>query len=55
MGYLEDKLKNSQFETLPHIVIGCPAKGISLPNVVGATTNVPVRSSAPFTIEEEPV
>ena len=52
MGYLEDKLKNSQFETLPHIVIGCPAKGISLPNVVGATTNVAVRSSGPFTIEE---
>ncbi len=52
MGYLEEKLKNSQFEMLPHIVIGCPAKGILFPNVEGATINVPVRSSGPFTIEE---
>lgn len=52
MGYLEEKLKHSQFEVLPHIVIGCPAKGVLLPNVVGTTINVPVRSSGPFTIEE---
>lgn len=51
MGYLEEKLKTAKFETLPHIVIGCPSKGILFPNVEGATINVPVRSSGPFTIE----
>ena len=52
MGYLEEKLKTAKFETLPHIVIGCPSKGILFLNVEGATINVPVRSSEPFTIEE---
>ena len=52
MGYLEEKLKMAKLEILPHIVIGCPTKGILFPNVVGTTINVPVRSSGPFTIEE---
>ena len=52
MGFLEEKLKMAKLEILPHIVIGCPTKGILFPNVVGTTINVPVRSSGPFTIEE---
>lgn len=53
MGYLEEKLRNSQFEILPHIVIGCPNKGIFLDNVEGASENVLIRSSGPFTIKKE--
>ena len=52
MGYLENKLKKAHFETLPHIVIGCPTEGILFGNVVGTSLNVIVRSSGPFTIEE---
>lgn len=50
MGYLEEKLKNAQLETLPYIVIGCPTEGITLDHT-GTTVSIDVRSSGPFTIE----
>lgn len=50
MGYLEDKLKSTQFETLGHLVIDCPSEGITL-DCSGSPVVVKIRSSGPFTIE----
>lgn len=50
MGYFENKLKNTKFETLPHLVIGSPTAGITLNNEESAI-NIPVRSSGSFTVE----
>lgn len=50
MGYLEWRLKNSSFTTLPHIVVGCPSEGIIL-DQYGTPISIIVRSSEPFKIE----
>ncbi len=50
MGYLEEKLKNTCFETLPYLVIGCPTAGIAL-DQNGNPVNVEIRSSDSFIIE----
>ena len=50
MGYLEERLNMAQFETLPHIVVGCPTEGITL-DWTGLPICIEVRSSGPFTIK----
>ena len=40
----------AQFETLPHIVVGCPTEGITL-DWTGLPICIEVRSSGPFTIK----
>lgn len=50
MGYLEKKLKNSPFEILPHIMVGCPNEGITL-DWTGSPICCEVRASDNFTIE----
>lgn len=50
MGYLEKKLKSSQFETLYHIVIDCPDKGIVL-DPDGNSVEIKIRTNGPFTVE----
>lgn len=50
MGYLEEKLRESSFEVLPHICVECPAEGIVLDHN-GNIKNVRIRSSSKFTIE----
>lgn len=50
MGYLEEKLKMAKFETLPHIIIGCPAEGITL-DCTGSPKSCNIRSSDSFIIK----
>ena len=50
MGYLEERLNMAQFETLPHIVVGCPTEGITL-DWTGLPICLEVRSSGQFTIK----
>ena len=50
MGYLEENLKNSPFEILPHIMVGCPNEGITL-DWTGSPICCEVRASDNFTIE----
>jgi hypothetical protein len=50
MGYLEERLRNSQFETLDYLVIDCPNEGIKLDSS-GSPKEIKVRSSGPFTIK----
>lgn len=50
MGYLEDKLREAHFETLPYLVIGCPENGIVLDHL-GNPVTMEIRSSVPYTIE----
>ena len=50
MGYLEERLRNTQFETLDHIVIDCPNEGITLDSS-GHPVDIRIRSNKTFTIE----
>lgn len=50
LGYLEERLKTAQFETLPHIMVGCPTDGITL-DWTGSPVCVEVRSNDHFIIE----
>lgn len=50
MGYLEEKLKETSFEILDHLVIDCPIEGITLDSS-GSPIGVKIRSSGSFTIE----
>ena len=50
MGFLEERLKDAEFMTLPHILLGCPAEGIRFDSA-GGTYELKIRSSGPFIIE----
>lgn len=50
MRYLEERLRNTQFETLNHIVIDSPNEGITLDSS-GHPVSIRIRSNVPFTIE----
>lgn len=52
MGYLEGKLKHTQFEVLPHLILGCPRDGVILDsNGIGPFSKMIIRSSGPFKIK----
>lgn len=52
MGFLEEKLKHTQFGVLPHLILGCPRDGVILDcNGIGPFSKMIIRSSGPFKIE----